>query len=189
MQHLLLNIAHLGHVSEELKAFLTQHVHEVKLPRKEHLLEAGQVASKLYFVESGLVRGYYLHDGKDITTWVMAENDFVISILSFYTRKPSYEYVELLEDSHLWYLSYDKLQEAYRLFPEFNLIGRLLTERYYVMSEYRSYYLRMHSAEERLQLLLHDWPGILARVKHRHVASLLGISSETLSRLLARKSY
>lgn len=55
------------------------------------------------------------------------------------------------------------------------------------MSELRTYYLRMHTAEERLQLLLKDFPTILARVKHHQVASLLGITPETFSRILAKK--
>ena len=187
MEQLLTLIRSLGFVSEELEAFLRHNTKPIKLPKKHLLLTAGQVANKMYFVESGLLRGFYLNEGKDITTWVMPENEFVISILSFYTRQPSYEYIELCEAACLWSLSYEKLQQAYQLFPEFNLIGRVLTERYYVLSEYRSYYLRMHTAEERLQLLLRDFPTILARTKHKHIASLLGISPETLSRILAKK--
>lgn len=187
MQSLLETIQKIGYVSSDLEAYLLENTKNLILPRKHLLVEAGQVSNKMYFIDKGLLRGYYLKEDKDITTWLMPEGEFVISILSFYTRQPTYEYIELLEDSELWYISYDKLQKAYQLFPEFNLIGRTLTERYYVLSEYRSYYLRMHTAEERLRLLLNDFPTILARVKHRHVASLLGITPETLSRILAKR--
>lgn len=187
MEQLLEVINKIGFVSEELKLFLGQHLKPANFPKKHQLLTAGQVSNRMYFVASGVLRGYYLKDDKEVTTWIMPENEFVVSILSFYTRQPSYEYIELLEESTLWSLSYEKLQQAYVLFPEFNLIGRVLTERYYVLSEYRSYYLRMHSAEERLQLLLNDFPTILGRVKHKHIASLLSITPETLSRLLAKK--
>ncbi len=187
MEQLLEVMGKIGLVSEELKLFLEQHLKRHVFPKRHELLSAGQVSNKMYFVETGLLRGYYLKDGKEVTTWMMPENEFVVSILSFFTRRPSYEYIEALEDVTLWELSYDRLQQAYVLFPEFNLIGRILTERYYVLSEYRSYYLRMHTAEERLQLLLRDFPTILARAKHKYVASLLGISPETLSRILAKK--
>jgi CRP-like cAMP-binding protein len=187
METLLAIMIGFGYVSDELKMYLQQHLKVVSLPKKHVLLEAGKISNKMYFVESGLLRGYYLKDGKEVTAWIMPEHEFVISILSFYRQTPSYEYIELLEDSTLWAMSYEKLKKAYKLFPEFNYIGRGLTERYYVMSEYRSYYLRMHTAEERLKLLLADFPTILARVKHKYVASLLGLSPETLSRILANK--
>lgn len=187
MESLFAAISQIGYASEELKTYLQENIKALVLPKKRLLLEAGQVSNKIYFVESGLLRGYYLEKGKDITTWIMPEKEFVISILSFYTQKPSYEYIELIEDCKLWTIAHDKVEKAYNLFPEFNFIGRKLTERYYCMSDYRSYYLRMHSAEERLQLLLHDFPTLLARVKHKHVASLLGVSPETFSRILAKK--
>ncbi len=188
METILTAISRVGFVSDDLRDYLRQHLKATSLPKKHLLLEAGQTSNKMYFIESGLTRGYYLKDGKEVTTWFMPEGRFVVSILSFYTQKPGYEYIELLEDSHIWYLSYEKLQKAYQLFPEFNYIGRVLTERYYVLSEYRTYYLRMHTAEERLTLLLNDFPTLLARVKHKYVASFLGISPETLSRLLAGKA-
>ncbi len=188
MENILTAIGKIGFVSDDLKEYLRQHLKALKLPKKHLLLEAGQTSNKMYFIASGLVRGYYLKDGKEVTTWFMQEGQFVVSILSFYTQKPGDEYIELLEDSHLWSLSYEKLQQAYQIFPEFNYIGRVLTERYYVQSEYRTYYLRMHTAEERLTLLLNDFPTLLARVKHKHVASFLGISPETLSRLPAGKA-
>lgn len=187
MEKLLQIIAQIIPLSDGLKAFLAEHIKPITYPKKHILLEAGLVSNRMYFVEIGLLRGYYLKDGNEVTTWLMPENEFVISILSFYTQQPSYEYIEVLEDSQLWYLSYQKVTQAYQLFPEFNVVGRVFTERYYVMSELRAYYLRMHTAEEQLQLLLRDFPTILARVKHRHVASLIGITPETLSRILAKK--
>ena len=187
MEALLKRIDQIGYVSDGLRTYLQQHVKPQSLNKSAFLLEAGQISNKMYFVEAGLLRGYYLKDGKEVTTWIMAEGEVVISILSFYTQKPSYEYIEAIEDCRLWTMSYDKVTQGYELFPEFNFIARKFTERYYVLSEYRSYYLRMHTAEERFKLLINDFPTILARVKQKDVASLLGISAETLSRILAKK--
>ena len=82
MEQLLTLIRSLGLVSEDLETFLRQNIKSVQLPRKHLLLSAGKIANKMYFVESGLLRGFYLKDGKDITTWVMPENE--LSTLRLY---------------------------------------------------------------------------------------------------------
>ncbi len=118
----------------------------------------------------------------------MREGDFLISIVSFYTRQPAHEYMELLEESTLLSITYTQLQQLYRDFPEFNIVGRLLTEKYYVMSELRTQNLRMQTALERYQQLLTDFPDIFGRVPLKYIASHLGISPETLSRLRGQRN-
>ncbi|CCH01532.1 putative transcriptional regulator, Crp/Fnr family [Fibrella aestuarina BUZ 2] len=156
--------------------------------RRQWVLQPGQQADRIYFIEQGVVRGYYLKEGREVTSWFMREGDFIISIVSFYTRQPAQEYIELLTDGTLWSITYEQLQQLYRDYPAFNLVGRLLTEKYYVLSEQRSLNLRMQTASERYQQLLIDFPMIFSRVPLKHIASHLGISAETLSRLRGRKT-
>lgn len=175
-------------VSAALQAALEAAVHREELPARYQLLRPGQVAQRLYFVEQGLVRGYALHAGQEISSWFMSEGDFVISIVSFFTQQPSTEYLELLEPSAVYSIAYQQLDTLYRTFPEFNYVGRVLTERYYVQSEQRAYHLRTLPAKERYAQLVQAFPKLVQRVSFKHLASHLGISPETLSRLRAKRN-
>ncbi|MFD2787321.1 Crp/Fnr family transcriptional regulator [Hymenobacter rubripertinctus] len=175
-------------LSEGLEAELRRLARLETVPARTALLEPGSVAQRLYFLETGLVRGFYLKDGKEVTSWFMPEGHFVISILSFFSRQPSHEYLQTLAECRLWSLTHAQVQGLYRQFAEFNCIGRVLTERYYVLSEQRALDLRMLPAAERYARLLRDFPGLVQQVPLHLLASHLGITAETLSRLRARRA-
>ncbi|KAB7732824.1 hypothetical protein F5984_02420 [Rudanella paleaurantiibacter] len=99
MDELIHLIGRLHPVSDEFLQALTAQLKRIDLPKRSLLLSPGEVSSELYFLEAGLVRGYYLSDGKEFSTGFMAEGSFIISPLSFFTQTPSYEYLELLEEA------------------------------------------------------------------------------------------
>ncbi len=186
MPDLLAALESIGPLSPALRAALTQAVRREERPARHLLLQPGQVARRVYFIESGLVRGYVLHAGREVSSWFMREGDFVISIVSFLTQAPSTEYLELLETSVVHAISHEQLHALYRAFPEFNLFGRVLTERYYVLSEQRAHQLRVLPAAARYEQLLAEFPAVFQRVAGKHIASYLGVAAETLSRLRGR---
>ncbi|WP_310392571.1 Crp/Fnr family transcriptional regulator [Hymenobacter sp.] len=175
-------------LSAELATALAARTVREQWPAHHVLLRPGQVARRVYFLETGLVRGYTLLHGREVSSWFMQAGDFVISILSFFTQQPSEEYLELLEPAVVHSISYEQLQSLYRDFPEFNFTGRRLIEKYYVLSEQRALHLRSRTAAERYELLLRAFPTVFQRVAVQHIASHLGMAPETLSRLRNRSA-
>jgi len=171
-------------MSDQLKEYIYTHLKETHLKKKEIVLREGEVSNNIAFIIKGLLRSYHITDeGIDTTVWFMKEGDVAISVRSFLERKPSKEFIEAIEPSIILHITYNELQEAYQKFPEFNIIGRILTERYYVLSEERLLGIRNIKAVERYKFLLTHHPEIIERAPTQHIASYLDIDKATLSRL------
>ncbi|MBL7697857.1 MAG: Crp/Fnr family transcriptional regulator [Chitinophagaceae bacterium] len=174
-------------MSHELIEYLAAHIKHRILSRRQFLLRAGHVSRDICFIESGLMRCYYLKDDTEISSWFMKEDDVIVSVESFFQQKISYESIQALETTNLYCISYEELQLLYKTFPEFNFIGRVLTERYYTQSEQRLYSIRMQKSRNRYKHLMDTHPELIMRVPSKYLASYLGVREETLSRLRGRK--
>lgn len=170
-------------LSDALVQHLAGVVKTKTFPKKSFLLSAGVVSQHLYFIDTGLVRCFYLKDGQEVSSWFMRDGDFIISVHSFFLRTVSEESIQALDDTTVQYISYDDLQFTYESFPEFNYVGRVLTEKYYALSEQRAYFLRMMRAPERYRFMMQHYPELIQRVPSQYIASYLGITKETLSRI------
>jgi CRP-like cAMP-binding protein len=170
-------------IRDEAKEALLAVTKTVKHAKGEFLLEEGKVCNYLYFVERGCLRGYYNLDGKEVTYWFSTEGMFATSFYSFISRKPSYETIRVLEDSSLIAIHFDDLTNLYKGFHEIETLGRLVNERYYLQLEERTYALQFLSAKERYEKMLSNNPTWLQRISLGFLASYLGITQETLSRI------
>lgn len=130
-------ISQIHPVSQVLKQAISACLSKHELRKKTILLKEGKVCDRVYFIESGIARAFYFLEAQEITSWFMRENDLIISVYSFFSQKPSYEHIELLEDAILISITYQDLDKLYGQFPEFNYFGRVLTQKYYVRSEER----------------------------------------------------
>ncbi|WP_158638412.1 Crp/Fnr family transcriptional regulator [Panacibacter ginsenosidivorans] len=170
-----------------LSAALQQHLSTVlkikELSRKEYLLKRGRINKEICFIEKGLLRCFYLKKDKEVCSWFMKEGDVIISVESFFRQQVSNESIQALENCTLYYLTYSELQYIFHHYPEFNFVGRVLTEQYYTLSEQRLYSIRMQRASERYDYLLNNFPEIIQRVPSKYIASYLSITEETLSRI------
>ena len=174
-------------LSPELKEDLMANVFIKKGIKGDILISQDRVCDRLFFIKKGFLRGFHYHNGKEITSWFGFENDFATSIYSFVSRKPGFENIEAIENSILYVITYDDLNNLYHNHPEFNYVGRLLTEKYYVDLMERTLCLQFQSAKESYDQLVKCQPYILQRASLGHIASYLGISQETLSRIRTKK--
>lgn len=174
-------------LSSKIQDRLHEYLVEEKYPKRHLLIWEGQIAKRIYFIKEGFARAYFYHDAKERTTWFMGTGDFMISVFSFFTQQPAVENVELLEDSILLSLTWTQLQNIYADFTEFNFVGRIITEKYYIMSEERAILHHSLSAIERYKLLMKKYPQIIQKAKLGQIASYLDMSQETLSRIRGNK--
>lgn len=155
---------------------------------KNHLLHReNTVCRKLYFVEEGLLRIFYHSEGKDITYAFVTENTFTTLVDSFFEQKPSRYNIEVLEPSVISAISYVDLMNLFSDSHEIERFGRIITTEFLKAHSDRLASIQFQSANERYQTLQIRHPTVLNRVALGHIASYLGITQETLSRLRARK--
>jgi signal-transduction protein with cAMP-binding, CBS, and nucleotidyltransferase domain len=183
----LLNAIH--PMSGPLSEYLVSVLRSLELPKKGFVLKAGRVCENVYFISKGMVRCFYMKDDVEICSWFMKEGDVIFSVKSFYTQTPGYEYIQVLEDAAFYYISYQELQYIYKTFVEFNYIRGVLTEKYYLLSEERNYSMRMQRAHERYNYIKENHAELISRVPSKYLASYLGITEETLSRIRSGKKY
>ncbi len=154
-----------------------------EISKKQFLFKKGHICDKIYFIQKGLFRCFYEVNEKEICSWLMKEMDIIISVESFFMQVPSYENIQAIEDSAYYYITYNELNYLYQNFMEFNFIARKLTEHYYTLSEKRLFTMRSQKAVDRYQFLRDHFPDIIQRVPSGYIASYLGVTTETLSRI------
>jgi len=186
MEQLLHHIKNYYQLSAEAQLVLNDCFEQVILNKNEYLLNEGKTCRHLYFLEQGALRGYYTLDGKEITHWFGFEKDFVTSFHSFITQQPAVENIQLLEGSVLWAISKDTLTELFNQYHEIERLVRIAYEKYYIRLEERFVNAQFRTATERYENLLQHTPHILERISLGCIASYLGISQETLSRIRSK---
>jgi CRP-like cAMP-binding protein len=170
-------------LSDDSKQELSNHLKKLELPKGHIIVRQNTICNYLYFIESGLTRTYYIRDGKDVTDWISSENDFACSIISFITRLPDRRIIELLEPSILFSLHYNDLETLCSTYHDIEHFFRKLVSFGLVQVQQRFDDLHFSTALERYQTLLTTHPTFIQQVPLGMIASYLGITQETLSRI------
>lgn len=155
----------------------------LSLDKDTVIVREEQFANKVYFIAQGSARSYYLKDGRDITDWFALENDFICSVNSFYLNTPSSLFIEVLEPSILLEISRENVSLLSDKYTEFDRLSKLIVTNTMLRLQQRIVSIQFETAQQKYENLLKLIPGITQRVNLTHIASFLGITLETLSRI------
>lgn len=160
----------------------------LELEKGTTLVRERQYSDKTFFIVKGCARAFYLKDGKDITDWFAFENDFISSINSFFLNIPSLHFIELLEDSVLLEISRENVEKLSDKYRDFERLSKVIVVKTMLRQQERIASMQFHSAEQKYENILAIHPNISQRVQLTHIASYIGITLETLSRIRKRLS-
>ncbi|MEL7123750.1 MAG: Crp/Fnr family transcriptional regulator, partial [Bacteroidota bacterium] len=152
------------------------------------LLSEGDVSTSFFFLIEGYVRMYYLVDGVEKTTFFYEQDQFISSYESFIRQSPARHYIQTLSKVKIATFHLSKVNEILQKFPHFDFLARLIMEEEMgVLQDMIASFVTMN-AEQRYQKLVNTKPHLLQQVPQYHIATYLGVSPETLSRIRSRLS-
>lgn len=157
------------------------------LKKKENLINEGEICSKIGFFTEGYFRFYHMDiNGNEITSDFHFSPGFITSYTSFLTGSPSRTNVQALEPMEVMEIGKTSLYSLYSEYPLIERLGRLMAEHVFITSERHLMMILNQTAETRYRLLLDKYPHYVGKIPLQYIASYLGITQETLSRM--RKS-
>lgn len=164
---------------------LIAQVHQkISKNKGEFLLEKSKVENEYYILESGLVRAYvYDYEGNEITTDFKGNNEVVIDVASIFPRVPAQEYIQCLTDCTLYKITYDDFQELFHQIPAMREWGRAWMSYELYLSKKRATEIITEPASKRYLQLIQEKPQIIQQAPLKHIATYLGITDTSLSRI------
>lgn len=182
MIELLTKLAPLGQKEQEALAEICS---EKSLKKGTQLLEPGEISRKLYFILKGLGRVYYIRDGNDTTDYFAMDMNFLGGIPSYFTGEPSHKGIELLEDTMLIEIYNHEFEKLCGEYHQIEHCGRKLAIMAFIECQTEIESIRFLSARERYYEFEKKFPGIISRAPLRHIASYLGMTQVSVSRIRA----
>ena len=179
-------VKHIHPVSDELLDIIDEYSFTCSVSKGKYILKSGDLCKDLYLIKKGIARSYIKDSSKDITTWITAEGEIITSIRGFHMQQPSMENIQAIEDCELIGASYEGLEDIYERFPEMNIVGRKLLVQYYIDAEERAYIARLSNASTKYGYFLETKGHLANRIHLKYIASFLGMTIETLSRIRSK---
>lgn len=184
-------VNHIGHfveVSEALRDRLEKISKVYMIEKGKFLHKPHKICDTTYFIESGLLRVFYKTQEKEITDSFSAEGEWITSVYSFLKNIPDHFYIQSLEPSKLIGIKIKDLEQCFVDFAEMERFGRQLMSIYYLQLSEEIVSLKFHSAKEKYEFFLKNSKNKASRIPLGMLASYIGISQETLSRIRAEKT-
>ncbi len=157
---------------------------ELKLRKGDYFLKQDKVCKNVGFILNGTIRIYYLNQkGEETTYGFCSENCLTTSLKSFLTQSPSHLTLQAIEDTSLLAIHFENLQILYQKYPIWQTIGRVITQNEFLIMEQYASVLNNETAIEKYLRLLKEQPTVLQKASIEDIASYLGVTRRTLSRI------
>ncbi len=170
-------------VSDQAIDLLVSNFKLHKFPKKHQIISSGKLDRDVYFIEKGITRSYCLIDGNEVTTWFSKEGDTTFGLLDLYRGEPGFEYVETLEETTAYSISCEKLNEICSTNLDLSNWFRIVHQECVLSLQLNRIDVLSLSAAQRHEKLLERYPDIYQRANLGHIASFLGITLPTLSKI------
>ncbi|MGQ8336628.1 Crp/Fnr family transcriptional regulator [Sunxiuqinia sp. A32] len=171
-------------ISQEDEAVILSAFETTSIRKKKDLLVPGNVCKYLYFITKGCLRSYYVDlKGVEHIYQIRMDNNWISDLESFFTQRPSKYYIESLEDSQMLRISHERIEQLYLDLPKLERYFRILFQKAYINSLKRLNATMWESAVDRYNDMLKEQPDMFQRVPLVYIASYLGITPESLSRI------
>ncbi|MBB4621692.1 MULTISPECIES: Crp/Fnr family transcriptional regulator [Parabacteroides] len=187
MKNITTRIKEIYPVSDEALEALLSCMREEIYPKHTIIVRSGSVDHNVYFIEEGITRSFFLHDGTETTTWFSEEGDITFGMGSLYYNQPSAESVETLERCKIYVIPISRLNELYENYIDIANWGRIVHQHGYNNLTHIFVDRLQLSPKERYDRFMKYFPRLINRVKLKYVAAFLGISIYTLSRIRSQK--
>ena len=179
---------HFGQLSNREVAFIRPYFQEEKLQKNEFFTQTDKTCDKLSFVKSGILRVYTLSDGKEITQWISTQNFLLTEVMGFFFNQPNRWAIQALTETELLSITKTNYLKLCQEFPKWNEIEKQLIMKCFMMMEGRIFSHLSMTAEERYELYFQQNKKLFNQVPLQYIASLLGMTAETLSRIRKRQN-
>lgn len=169
--------------SDELETICSAH-EKVVIKKGDYLLKEGQVPNEYYCLESGLIRSFATSsEGEEVTTGFFSSDEVVIEVASLFLRTPTKENIHTLTECVCWKISLEIFQQLFQKIPGFSAWGRDWMSEVLFSTKQRSLSMITDSATERYLALRKEHPEIIQQAPLKYIASYLGITDSSLSRI------
>jgi CRP-like cAMP-binding protein len=159
-----------------------------EIQKNEYFLKEGKISNEYLFLASGFMRAFaYDTEGNEVTTNFYSDKQVVFEVASFFNRTPARENIQAISDCLGWSITYDKLNKLFHDLPEFREFGRHILVRGFAALKTRMLAMITETAEQRYEHLLKNNPEIFQHAQLKHIASYLGVTDSSLSRI--RKEF
>ncbi len=187
MQKLQLAIEHISSLEEGSREIFFAAWQQWQVPKDYLLLREHTVSDYIYFIESGIARIYYHKNDKEVTEWIAMDGQFFLSITSFFKRTASHLIIQTLQPSLVYGIHHDVLMGLASQHHDVERLLRKMVTLSLILSQERMDSIQFETAQQRYQKLLKTSPQMVQQVPLSYIASFLGITLETLSRMRSQR--